>query len=779
MLNRTSPLFSRPGVAAAAVCSLLFVVTPGLRAAPKVAGGSGSGPTLSGLRANETTVPSGSKFELTFEAGGPWSDPFDPEQVAVDCLVERPDGSSFSVPAFYYQGYTREEIAGREHLAPLGVPCWKARLTPTEVGVYHYHLRLVAGKDSIESAPGSFTCTANGGGHGFIRVSTVNPHYFQWQDGRPFFAVGEDMLCPSSAGTYAMDHWLTRLAHAGGNLIRTWWCYGGTDLEDTWSTKSRRSAGRYDLESAWRADQILDLAQCLGVEVMPTIEAQQYLRKGVWWERFSYNRANGGPLAEPADFFTSAAAARLFRARLRYIVARWSYSPAIFSWMFWNEVDSCNNYDPATVSAWHRSMARYLRSIDPNHHLIDSNFGNLDGRKEVDDLPEMSFVATNLYTQFDEASASLWAARFMSGRRAKPYLLAEFGLGHYGRWAQNDPTGIALHNGLWGCAFGGAAGGAMAWEWDDWVDQQNLYHLYTPFADFMRGVPFNRHQWKRVDVGALDYRSGEHAPYYANVFFEGFSTNYQFNTCPQPLPDVFRITPEGTVDGQKCFNAALAPRKAPRPESAAARNNAAVPVGGSSVTLLITMPRDGKLIVQVPRLAGGEHPILVVTVDGQVALRKELERKNPHATWDYFGQFPVPLAAGSHRVTISNARPATADNYWSDRLTVAFELTDYRLRHGPNLECVGLQSDACILLWLRNPEFTWLYARLGRKPVTQPEGLLHLQQVPDGEYQVTWIDTLTGAVLRRDQVRARDGRMVLVTPPVARSAAAKLIRIVR
>ena len=139
MPNRTYPSLPWLRAAALVTCGALLVATPGLGAAPKVGDGSGPGLTLSDLRANKTALPRDSKFELTFYAGGPWSDPFDPEQVAIDCLVERPDGTSFSVPAFYYQGYSREEIAGREQLAPLGVPCWKARLTPTQGGVYHYY----------------------------------------------------------------------------------------------------------------------------------------------------------------------------------------------------------------------------------------------------------------------------------------------------------------------------------------------------------------------------------------------------------------------------------------------------------------------------------------------------------------------------------------------------------------------------------------------------------------------------------------------------------------
>lgn len=742
------------------------------------AGANAGEPALDHIRANSRSVPRYEKFELTFAAQGNWSNPFDPEQIAIDCVVQPPSGDTFVVPAFYFQAYARDQIDGREQLQPLGDACWKVRVTPTMPGTYRCVLRLQNEGRTVERDAGAFEATANSNRPGFVRIARTNPRYFERDDGSPFFVIGQNMLFPGGASTYELDKWLTSVARAGGNFIRTWWCHAGMNLESRVSEKPRRQFGVYDLESAWRADHQLELAEQLGVAVMPTIETQQFLRVGVWWEQFTYNAANGGPLAKPAEFFANEAAAKAFRHRLRYIVARWSYSPAIFSWQFWNEVETCNGYEPAAAAAWHREMSRYLRSIDPNRHIINTNFGNLDGRAEVDDLPETEVISTNLYTRHDTAESSLWAARFMTSRRAKPYLLSEFGLGHYGRWAQNDPEGIALHDGLWGCAIGGAAGGALAWEWDDWVDPQNLYRHYAPFAAVMKDIPFSRHAWKPVAVDAFEFRDRSRPPYHASVFFEGFSGNYQFNTCPSPRPEVFRITPEGEVDRPECFNGVLAPNNAGSVATdGQARNDAAVATRDSQRTLLIDMPRDGELVLHVPRLNGQQRPILRVTIDDRTVLERPLQRERAEDTWDYFGQFRFPLAAGAHRVTLANLQPATADNFWRDRVTVAYELTNYRPRHGPDLDVAGLQSDACILVWLRNPGYTWLFARLGRKAEPQPEGVLRLRDVADGDYAVEWRDTWSGDILGRAVTHARGGAVELHTPVIAKSAIAKLIKL--
>ena len=64
-------------------------------------------------------------------------------------------------------------------------------------------------------------------------------------------------------------------------------------------------------------------------------------------------------------FFTGEPQARRYMNRLRYIVARWGYSPAIGMWEFFNEIDNIQFRDaknpiPAEeIVAWHARMARY------------------------------------------------------------------------------------------------------------------------------------------------------------------------------------------------------------------------------------------------------------------------------------------------------------------------------------------------------------------------------------------------------------------------------------
>ena len=85
----------------------------------------------------------------------------------------------------------------------------------------------------------------------------------------------------------------------------------------------------------------------------------------------------------------------------------------------------------------------------------------------------------------------------------------------------------------------------------------------------------------------------------------------------------------------------------------------------------------------------------------------------------------------------------------------------------------GLQTDDYILLWARNPQFIWLCAREGR---TQPEGRLTLKNFRDGRYSVTWRDPITNDVVLESDVNAENGRLMVDTPAVTHSAAARIVR---
>ena len=114
---------------------------------------------------------------------------------------------------------------------------------------------------------------------------------------------------------------------------------------------------------------------------------------------------------------------------------------------------------------------------------------------------------------------------------------------------------------------------------------------------------------------------------------------------------------------------------------------------------------------------------------------------------------------------------------WSGMLWTAYELANYRLRRGPDLEIQGMQADDYVLLWARDPQFIWLCMKEGRELTPQTEGRLTLKNVPDGRYDVEWRETTTNDVLLEAKAEAREGRIQLDTPAITRSAAARLDRI--
>ncbi|NLX99188.1 MAG: DUF5060 domain-containing protein [Rhodopirellula sp.] len=704
-------------------------------------------PAITGATASATEVPQYRKFEIGAQISGAWDNPFDPAQVRLDAEFVAPDGSTRLVPGFFCQDYDCDEFGGQELLTPRADAQWKVRFAPRIPGSYHYRLRLVNQGKTVQSDQQTFTCVPNPRDHGYLRVSQENPYYLQFDDGTPFFAMGENVALLGSGGIADGRRWYGRLSAAGGNFVRSWWCYGSTDLESLATGRSDQGLGRYKQPDAWRIDRLVELAEQHGIRLMCCLETQQNLRRDKTWGQFTYGAATGGPAASPKDYFVNPQAKEFFRRRLRYIVARWSYSTAIFSWQFWNEVSACNDFDAANAAAWHQEMARYLREVDPVGHVIHTNFGNLDGYPQVDGLPEMEVVSTNTYSRRDMGQTAAWASREMTARYRKPFLITEYGVGHHGGWVGEDPRGVIVHNGLWGAVMNGSAGAALPWGWGEWVDGQDMYHYWTPLAAVVQDIPFCRRQWKPVEVERFTYRDGPGKPHYASVFFEGWPRNYSFTLCPPQPPAAFDIDADGRVKQQESFRGMLS--------------------AGETQTLAVEFPVDGSLTVHVPERSAQGDPILEVQVDGTKVLGQPLPL-DAETAWSYWKFFTVPIRAGAHRIRVGNAGSGT---FWT-----AYELGNYRLRQGPDLEVQGLQTDDYLLLWARNPQFIWLCAREGRNPEPQPQGKLTLAGVADGRYSVVWRDTITGDVVLETATTAENGRFIVDTPAVHRSAAARIVR---
>ncbi len=468
------------------------------------------------------------RVEFRVDLSATFDTPFDRDQIALDAVVETPSGKTMRMPGFFYQPFERQMWGGndrvfREHMVESGPPEWRVRFTPTEAGEHSVTMEALDRTGSARSETVRFTA-ASGESRGFIRVSKTDPSYFEFDDGTPYFANGLNIVEHPLSEYY---RYLPRLAEAGGNFARLWigFEYFGLELG---------TIGDYRLDNAWYTDQVMELSEKHGIYQKICIEYMRYIwPDGPGWvgrKDWAYGAHQGGPCRDMVCFFQDPEARRLFKNRLRYIVARWGYSPYVMAWELWNENNLVEKAasDPAIIVPWNKEMNRYLRSIDPYQHLTTNSLSGRDLWLDFWELDENEFVQRHGYFSVrqgqEEAPPDM--AELVSGWLddvddfGKPYFMSEFGLQRDRRDMRGlcdlDDEGVNLHNGMWAALAHGAAGVAQLWWWGQYVDPKDLYFHYRAVATFAKDVPWTTAGFERAEVSAdnpevrvLGLRGGE------------------------------------------------------------------------------------------------------------------------------------------------------------------------------------------------------------------------------------------------------------------------------
>jgi len=712
-------------------------------------------PAIRSVVPNAPTIPRFAKFELTIDLAATYDNPFDPEQVDLTAELTTPAGKRVVVPGFFYQPYRNRnegDDSRRPLLEPTGQPCWKVRFTPTEVGEYDYIVRLrnhfgeVQG--DVRSNPGSFTAVASDA-PGFIRVSQTNPRYFEFGNGRPFFAVGQNLQ--NDWPYYSHSR---RLAEGGANCARVWTFCHWTWLEWTFKTglkwagpgdwmRSYAGAGRYNQRVAWIADDCLEKWTDDGLFVMlclgnatggGELSADKTPSYGSW-AGHPYNVANGGFLDDPRLFWTDERARKLYRQRLRYIVARWGYSPNVWALEFWNELGEAR----PEIVAWHREMAQYVRQLDPNRHLLTTStwLGNVDKFAAIWDLPEMDFTQGHHYGALPGMTARI--AEHLT-RWPKPYLNGEGG----GPPAKDpdgqslDPDSIEFHNSLWAPLATGSAGTTLPWWWRDRIEPQDLFGHYRAVTSFVADVPWSRGPFRPVQIRSITLNAGSPNKEFSPVLIAPIGADWG----SPPRASRFRVEADGTVAGSEQLAGELfghAPGRSPwrRP-----------------LVLEVDYPQPGQYVVN---LATATHGTLEMQLDGRVVL----QAKSP-------GIFRADLPAGPHELTLDNAGSDLVRFGW-------IMLTNYRdARRYPDLEILGQQNDDSAILWIHNRLHQWPFLAAGVEAPPVGPAVAEILVAKDGRYQIQWWDTYTGLVTGTETLESRNQVLTLAVPPLARDMACKI-----
>lgn len=475
-------------------------------------------------------IPVFEKFEAAFSFGKRFENPYCPLEVELKAFIFTPDGKQQEISGFWYEGFCRclrnsYFTEKTEFLIPTQEKDWRIRYAARMSGEHRYYVVLEDKKNSFshrypETGTLSFWATPSGR-KGFLQVSRKDPAYLEFSDGSPYLGIGHN-LCgwewggtDNRQGTYEYDRWLGSMAENGANLAQFDFCEGDqiewTSCENELPfSRDWSGLNRYNQQNAWKMDRRFQTAEELNIFFRLTLfhwedfddETEKFPDWG--WNRNPYRSENGGFARNVSEFFENRECRQYVKYYLKYVTARWGYSPNLLAYELWNEIDapevmwqSGSSYEreAASVISWHREMGNYLKEADGSH-LVTTSYA--DSRRDWDmwQLPCMDFTTVHRYTYFNEdygqrqydtegTLAAIMGERF--AHIQKPVLFGEFALSPGGDIQKDfDASGIEFHNQLWASLMVKSLGTAMHWTWGSYLDKNQLYREYLPISRFFQ-----------------------------------------------------------------------------------------------------------------------------------------------------------------------------------------------------------------------------------------------------------------------------------------------------
>lgn len=690
------------------------------------------------------------ELELAVNLGATYENPYDPDDVALDAVFTAPSGRQIAVPGFFMVRHRRDVREGSELMRPEGNGEWRVRFTPAEVGPYAYRLSLRDRTGTLSGGAGSLECV-QGPGKGFVRVSKADPHYLAFDNGAGYFAIGHNLPIYHTSGQLG-DEAMRKFAAAKENYNRWWMCSYGFGIE--WMDR----LGWYRQDAAARIDLCLDVAKELGLCYMMCMDTHQDFREG-GWERNPFNRRNGGPCEKAGDWFTNEQARKLYRKRLRYMVARWAYSPNILCWEFGNEFEGWADASEEIKLPWHREMSDALRALDPFGHLITTSFWSNTGPPEFWKLPNLDIVQTHLYTNDDGNVAE--SVRAMSLRQwggfAKPHLFGEFGIDSRGGFEKKDPLGWGIHNALWAGLFSFCAGGPMPWWHENYIEPFGLYFHFTALANFAADLPLGTQKWEPLETSPPESMDKSRTPETRDVVI------IPVGRWGKPEYNELKILPDGSIEGDR------RPQQLLQGQGHTELKN--------EPTFWVSYPRDGRFVIHVGVVSNSG--LLRVWVDDVLKLERDLpcgENLGKASVWrpqwslwetTYDVDAAVDIPAGLHRIRV--------ENVGKDWVSVGrYTFTGCKVMDRPNLLICGMKTAGLAILWVQNRDSDWYNHGAGQKVSPVDPCALTLQGLRPGPYELEWWETWKGGRRSAEEVEARDGALRLQLPTVPTDLAVKL-----
>lgn len=397
-------------------------------------------------------------FEVALN--GEWENPYFQEEAALDMVLTAPSGKELILPCFYMDG------------ASGGQSTWGARFTPQERGRYTYFFRYTEdGKVVSESEPAKFR-SRRSRSEGILHVN--DNWTLVYDNGKPFRGVGINLCWESRTSDdskffkalheqhdrFNYDAMLPDFAENGGNFTRMWICDWNFPIDRQSGFNNHRYTETTEFineSAADRLDHVLNLCEDLDIKIMLCI--------------------GQGKVVADQSFFTAPEAKTRYRNFLRYIVARWAYSPAIGMWEFFNEIDNVQHNAPDGVIPaeyiveWHDEMSSYLSGLDPFQHIRTTSISHRD----LEGLNDLNYIDINQKHIYNATHVVPETIDIYSAKHNKPYIVGE--VGFEWDWSKNfdefaDGMIMDFRRAFWYGLFSQTSVTPMTWWWE-WFDEND------------------------------------------------------------------------------------------------------------------------------------------------------------------------------------------------------------------------------------------------------------------------------------------------------------------
>jgi len=342
---------------------------------------------------------------------------------------------------------------------------FRVRFSPRTPGHWRYQVR--AGRRDV--AAGQFDVVARAG-HGRVHRDPAAPHRLVFDDGSPFYPLGENRFNVYEPRwnwqNQSIEEYLAAMHKAGMNTLRLFMVVDCEDEEAPDRVQKgclETAPGRFSPAAAALYDRILAAAEANDLYVIFGVWAIGFTPHETWksWDDNPYSRARGGPLAAPNDFFTRTDVRALQAKKLRYIAARWGWSPHLLAIDLLNEPEWDGAIPETVWIPWAEAMASVWRSIDVYGHLVTAgsvglqwNIGSGDERpwygSALNDLVEWHLYGKETY-DVHALSTTMVHKVEETWRFDKPILVGEFAYG-----GEDKPLYDHTHVGIWSATFAGA-----------------------------------------------------------------------------------------------------------------------------------------------------------------------------------------------------------------------------------------------------------------------------------------------------------------------------------